>query len=203
MFESQSQSLGQSNELRDASSDSISSNQNTTPSTMTDGISPDLDATGRSPDPMFDILEATEDKVVAIRTYNGSTQGYRTSYELLGEKTEEYGIVHVFEDLPRFTVSKYLSNVYGIIPDLRYGSTFDIGRYGWKSFSMSSSSAFSCYHENKAYSMENDLRGHSINMSSHSWKTGSVKISKRRLRFSLIRPTKSRPNRQNVGTRPA
>jgi hypothetical protein len=22
-------------------------------------------------------------------------------------------------------------NVYGIIPDLRYGSTFDIGRYGW------------------------------------------------------------------------
>lgn len=98
---------------------------------MTDATPPGLESTESSPDPMFDVFKATDDNVVAIRAHKGSTEGYYKLYELLAEKTDEYGTVHVFEDLPQFTFPKYLSTVYGIIPDLRFGSTFDIGRYGW------------------------------------------------------------------------
>lgn len=109
----------------------MKSTQNTTPLTMTDATPSGLEATERRLDSMFDVLEATNDNVIAIRAYKGTTEGYRKLYELLAKKTDEYGTVHVFEDLPDFTLPKYLSNVYGIFPDLRYGSTFDIGRYGW------------------------------------------------------------------------
>lgn len=78
---------------------------------------------------MIELLEATSDDVIAIRVGRGSLAGYRELYEFLVEKTDEYGTVHVYGEATDWTLSAYLSNVYGIVPDLRLGPQFDIGRY--------------------------------------------------------------------------
>lgn len=96
---------------------------------MTDTIRDELDSTTRSPDPMFDVLEATADDVVAVRVGTCTADGFRKLYDLLTEKTAEYGTVHVYEEAPNWTLATYLSNWRGIIPDLRQGQSFNIGRY--------------------------------------------------------------------------
>lgn len=96
---------------------------------MTDTTQSDLASTACSPDPMFDVLKATADDVVAVRVGTCTTEGFRELYDLLAEKTAEYGTVHVYEEAPNWTLAVYLSNLRGIVPDLRQGSSFDIGRY--------------------------------------------------------------------------
>lgn len=88
-----------------------------------------LASTAYSPDPMFDVLKATADDVVAVRVGTCTADGFRKLYNILAEKTAEYGTVHVYEEAPNWTLATYLSNLRGIIPDLRQGSSFDIGRY--------------------------------------------------------------------------
>lgn len=78
---------------------------------------------------MFELLDATSDNVVAVRMGRGSAAGYREFYDLLVEKTAEYGTVHVYEETTDWTLTTYLSHLHGIVPDLRTGPQFDIGRY--------------------------------------------------------------------------
>ncbi len=78
---------------------------------------------------MFEILDETEGDLIAIRVGRGSRKGYDELYSLLVQKTDEYGAVRVLEVVPNWTFSTFLSHVYGIIPDLRYGSQFTINRY--------------------------------------------------------------------------
>lgn len=78
---------------------------------------------------MFDVLDASADDVVAVRVTNATGDGFRKLYELLSEKTGRHGTVHVYEEAPNWTLSTYLSNWRGIVPDLRLGSSFEIGRY--------------------------------------------------------------------------
>jgi len=78
---------------------------------------------------MFEILEATRNDVVAVRMGNGTPAGYREFYDLLVEKTDEYGTVHVYEETVGWTLATYLSHLHGVVPDLRTGPSFDIGRY--------------------------------------------------------------------------
>lgn len=96
---------------------------------MTDTPHSDLASTASSPDPMFDVLEATADDVVAVRVGTCTTEGFRELYDLLAEKTAEYGTVHVYEEAPNWTLRTFLSNLRGVVPDLRQGSSFAIGRY--------------------------------------------------------------------------
>jgi len=86
-------------------------------------------ATERIDSPMFEILEATNDDVVAVRMGRGTPAEYRKVYELLVEKTDEYGTVHVYEETTGWTLATYLSHLHGIVPDLRTGPEFDLGRY--------------------------------------------------------------------------
>ncbi|MBX0297905.1 STAS/SEC14 domain-containing protein [Haloarcula nitratireducens] len=78
---------------------------------------------------MFEILDETEKDLVVIRVGRGTQRGYDELYSLLIQKTDEYGAVRVLEVVPDWTFSTFLSHVYGIIPDLRYGSQFTISRY--------------------------------------------------------------------------
>ena len=78
---------------------------------------------------MFEVLDATDGDVIAIRVGVGMRDGYRELYEILAEKTEEHGSVQVYEEAPGWTLGTYLSQLHGLVPDLRYGSTFDIERY--------------------------------------------------------------------------
>ncbi|QCC57324.1 STAS/SEC14 domain-containing protein [Natrinema thermotolerans] len=78
---------------------------------------------------MFEILKATRDNVVAVRMGDGTPAGYREFYDLLVEKTDEFGTVHVYEETTEWTLSTYLSHLHGVVPDLRTGPKFDIGRY--------------------------------------------------------------------------
>lgn len=78
---------------------------------------------------MFEILEPTSDDVVAVRMDHGTPAGYREFYDLLVEKTNEYGSVHVYEETTGWTMMTYLSHLYGILPDLRTGPKFNIARY--------------------------------------------------------------------------
>ncbi|MDS0473488.1 STAS/SEC14 domain-containing protein [Natrinema sp. 1APR25-10V2] len=78
---------------------------------------------------MFDLLDATHGSVVAVQMGHGTSAGYREFYDLLVEKTDEYGKVHVYEETTGWTLATYLSHLHGIIPDLRTGQKFDIGRY--------------------------------------------------------------------------
>ena len=96
---------------------------------MTDVSLSELESTARRPDPMFDVLGPTGGDVVAVRVGDCTTAGFRKLYELLAEKTEAHGTVHVYEEAPNWTLGTYLSNLRGIIPDLRQGPSFDIGRY--------------------------------------------------------------------------
>lgn len=95
---------------------------------MTDTLSA-FDATGDATDPMFELLEATGDNVVAIRVGTGTPEGYDELYDLLIEKTREHGSVHVYEETPNWTLSMYLSHLHGVVPDLRSGPEFNIDRY--------------------------------------------------------------------------
>lgn len=79
--------------------------------------------------PMFEILDATGEDVVAIRVGVCTRDGFRKLYELLIEKSEVYGSVHLYEEALGWTLKTFLSNLHGIVPDLRYGSTFNIERY--------------------------------------------------------------------------
>lgn len=85
--------------------------------------------TGQSSDPMFELLDATGEDVVAIRVGAGTPGGYRELYEMLSDVSDDYGIVHVYEETPDWTVRTYLSHWDGIVPDPRLGPEFDIGRY--------------------------------------------------------------------------
>lgn len=96
---------------------------------MTDDDRTDLDAAGRASDGMFELLDATGEDVVAVRMDAGTPAGYRAFYDLLVEKTDEYGHVHVYEEAPNWSLSTYLSHAHGIVPDLRDGPEFDIHRY--------------------------------------------------------------------------
>ena len=96
---------------------------------MTDVTVPPFTVTGRSQSPMFDILRATGEDVVAVRMRTGTPAGYREFYDLLVEKTEEYGTVQIYEEAPGWSLSTYLSHVHGLLPDLRTGPEFDIDRY--------------------------------------------------------------------------
>lgn len=78
---------------------------------------------------MFEILDETEGDLVVIRVGRGTCQGYVELYLLLAQKTDEYGAVRVLEVAPDWTLLTFLSHVYGLIPDLRYGSQFRISRY--------------------------------------------------------------------------
>lgn len=86
-------------------------------------------ATDRSSTSMFEVLESTADDVVAIRVGAGTTDGYRALYDLLAEVTAEYGAVHVYEEVPSWTLGTCLSHVRGVVLDLLYGSDFDVDRY--------------------------------------------------------------------------
>lgn len=96
---------------------------------MTDVDRTDLDATEQASDRMFELLGATGENVVAVRMGAGTPAGYRELYDLLVEKTDEYGGVHVYEEAPNWSLSTYLSHAHGIVPDLRDGPKFDIHRY--------------------------------------------------------------------------
>jgi hypothetical protein len=96
---------------------------------MTTNSDTEFEATERTASPMFEILEATHDGVVAVRMGRGTPAGYREFYGLLVEKTDEYGTVHVYEETTEWTMGTYLSHLHGIVPDLRIGPDFDIGRY--------------------------------------------------------------------------
>ncbi len=96
---------------------------------MTTNSDTEFTATGRTSSSMFEILEATRDDVVAVRMGHGTPAGYREFYDLLVEKTDEYGTVHVYEETTGWTLATYLSHLHGIVPDLRTGPKFDIGRY--------------------------------------------------------------------------
>jgi len=78
---------------------------------------------------MFEILDETEDDLVAIRVGRGMRQGYANLYSLLVEKTEQYGSLRLYEEVPNWMFSTFLSHLHGIVPDLRYGSDFSISRY--------------------------------------------------------------------------
>lgn len=87
------------------------------------------ETTGDNPSPMFGVLDATSEDVVAVRVGRGTRDGYHELYDFLAEVSREYGKVHVYEEAPEWTLGTYLSNFHGIMPDLRRGSEFDIGRY--------------------------------------------------------------------------
>ncbi|MFC7074596.1 STAS/SEC14 domain-containing protein [Halovenus rubra] len=78
---------------------------------------------------MFEVLDETEDNLVAIRVGRGTRQGYEDLYSLLVEKSEQYGTIKVYEEVPDWTFSTFLSHLHGIVPDFRYGPDFTIARY--------------------------------------------------------------------------
>lgn len=78
---------------------------------------------------MFEVLAASSGDVVAVRMGRGSAAGYQEFYDLLVEKTREYGTVHVYEETTNWTLGTYLSHLHGVVPDLKTGPQFDIGRY--------------------------------------------------------------------------
>lgn len=78
---------------------------------------------------MFEVLDTTEEDLVAVRVGAGSKSGYEEFYSLLAERTREYGSIRVYEEVPNWSFGTYLSHFHGILPDLRYGNRFDISRY--------------------------------------------------------------------------
>lgn len=96
---------------------------------MRENSGTEFTATGWASSPMFEILEATRDDVFAIRMGRGTPAGYREFYDLLVEAADEYGTVHVYEETTGWTLATYLSHWHGLVPDLRTGPKFDIGRY--------------------------------------------------------------------------
>jgi hypothetical protein len=78
---------------------------------------------------MFEILDATEDDLVAVRVGSGTADGYEEFYSLLIERTKQHGSIRVYEEVPNWTARTYLTHLHGIVPDLRYGPEFDIRSY--------------------------------------------------------------------------
>ncbi|WP_262174555.1 STAS/SEC14 domain-containing protein [Haloarcula laminariae] len=78
---------------------------------------------------MFDVLDTTEKNFVAIRVGKGTSDGYQELYTLLEEKTDAYGQVNVYEEVPNWTFWTFLTHLNGILPDLRRGPNFNIDRY--------------------------------------------------------------------------
>lgn len=80
---------------------------------------------------MFEVLDETQehDDLVAIRVGWGTRRGYDELYSLLIDTTETYGAVRVYEEVPNWTLSTFLTHCRGIIPDLRDGPDFTIERY--------------------------------------------------------------------------
>lgn len=78
---------------------------------------------------MFEILDETEEDLVAVRVGRGTPHGYDELYSLLSRKTERYGTVRVYEEVPEWTFLTFLSHLHGLIPDLQYGSRIKISRY--------------------------------------------------------------------------
>lgn len=82
-----------------------------------------------SPQEMFEILDATEDDLIAVRVGSGSPEGYERFYSLLVERTNQHGSIRVYEEVPNWTFGTYLTHLHGIVPDLEYGSEFNISQY--------------------------------------------------------------------------
>mgnify|MGYP000250604573 FL=1 len=78
---------------------------------------------------MFEILDATDADLVAVRVGTGSPSGYAEFYSLLAERTDQYGSIRVYEEGQGWTLGTNLTHLHGIVPDLRYGPEFDISRY--------------------------------------------------------------------------
>ncbi|MBX0297968.1 STAS/SEC14 domain-containing protein [Haloarcula nitratireducens] len=78
---------------------------------------------------MYEVLDETDKNLVAIRVHQGTRNGYEELYSLLAAKTEQHGRIHVYEEVPGWTFSIFLTHLHGLIPDLQYGSHFNIGRY--------------------------------------------------------------------------
>lgn len=77
---------------------------------------------------MFDVLDETDEDLVAIRVGRGTRRGYEDLYSLLARWTAQYGPLRVYEEVSDWSVSTFLTHLHGIIPDLRYGSSFSIDR---------------------------------------------------------------------------
>lgn len=78
---------------------------------------------------MFEVLDETEDDLIAIRVGRGTKLGYHELYSLLAKRSEEYGSIRVYEEVPSWTLRTYLSHLHGFIPDIQYGPDFDIRQY--------------------------------------------------------------------------
>jgi hypothetical protein len=78
---------------------------------------------------MFEVLDETEGDFIAVRVGSGSSAGYERFYSLLVERTEQYGSIRVYEEVPNWTVRTYLTHLHGIVPDLKYGPDFNISQY--------------------------------------------------------------------------
>lgn len=94
---------------------------------------------------MFEVLPEPADDVVTIRVGRGSLDGYRKLYSLLRRKTEEFGRVHVYEEVTDWTALIFFTHFHGVLPDLRYGPDFDIGRYAAVGDSMWAKLLFDCW----------------------------------------------------------
>lgn len=81
------------------------------------------------PAEIFEVLDQTEDDLIAIQVRRGTREGYHELYSLLVERSEEYGSIRVYEEVPNWTGGTYLSHLHGFVPDLRYGPDFDIRQY--------------------------------------------------------------------------
>ena len=82
-----------------------------------------------APNRMFEVLHETNENLIAIRVGKGTRTGYQELYSLLVEKSDQYGHIHVYEEVPNWTFGTFLTHLHGVIPDLRYGPDFDIDRY--------------------------------------------------------------------------
>jgi hypothetical protein len=78
---------------------------------------------------MFEILDPTGGDPVAVRVGRGTPEGYDEFYSLLVEKIERYGSARVYEEVPDWSGRTFLSHLHGVVPDLRYGRAFSVGRY--------------------------------------------------------------------------
>jgi hypothetical protein len=48
---------------------------------------------------MFEMLDETSESIIAIRVGHGTQAGYQELYSLLVEKPDQYGRIHVYEEV--------------------------------------------------------------------------------------------------------